>query len=133
MTQQRLISSKFADFLKSIQPIVVDLGARGSADTDLLPFAWACKLIGFEPEPVEAQRLIEQGDSRWGSFVIVPRAVGPKDGWMTLHLPQSEVGASLYAHNEKMIGLFGHEGLHKTIRTIEDNYLPSSYHDYRLQ
>lgn len=119
MTQQNLVGQGFSGFLKAIQPVVVDLGARGGFDPDLLPFAWACKLVAFEPEPVEAQRLIQQGDSRWGSFVVVPSAVGQKDGRMSLHLPKAEIGASLYPHNEKMIDLFGYEDLHKTVRTID--------------
>lgn len=134
MTLHNLVSQSFANFLQSIQPVVVDLGARGGGDSDLLPFAWACKLIGFEPEPVEAKRLIQQGDSRWGSFVIVPSAVGSKDGRMVLHLPQAEVGASLYPHNEKMIDMFGHESLHKTIRTtdVETVTLETMVHQYKL-
>ena len=134
MTQRKLISNEFASFLEKIQPIVIDLGARGDVDPDLLPYAWACKLIGFEPEPIEAQRLIKQGDSRWASFAIVPSAVGSKDGHMVLHLPLSEFGASLYAPNEKMIDMFGHEVYHRSIRTmdVETVTLATVVHQYNL-
>jgi FkbM family methyltransferase len=118
MNKTNPFSRGFFRFLESVQPIIVDVGARGGGDPDLLPYAGACRMIGFEPEPLEAKRLMEQKDLRWGSYLIIPNAVGSIDRQMTLHLPASEEGGSLYPHNEHMLDLFGYGNLHKTVRTI---------------
>lgn len=101
-----------ANLLKSLQPCIIDIGARGGVDEDLLPIAWACSVYGFEPEPAEAERLQKKVDCRWKSIKVLPYAVGSISGKGTLYLPESEQGASLLRHNPDMVERFGYENLH---------------------
>jgi FkbM family methyltransferase len=108
-----------APLIESVGPVLFDVGAREGLDQDLIGAAWACTVVGFEPEPEEAKKLALQPDPRWGQVVIVPAAIGMKRGRAELHLPACLEGGSLLPHNEEMIELFGYEGLHRTERVIE--------------
>jgi FkbM family methyltransferase len=96
---------------------LVDLGARGALDEDLMPLASVTHAIGFEPDQAEAARL-SRATGPWRQMTILPYAVGGTDGPGTLHVPAANVGASLLPHNESMIEEFGHEALHRTTARI---------------
>lgn len=113
-----LETSSIACLLKAMQPCIVDVGARGGVDEDLLTIAWACSVYGFEPEPAEAERLEKQADRRWKSVRVLPYALGAISGKGTLYLPKSVEGASLLKHNPEMVERFGHEDLHIIRKTI---------------
>ena len=113
-----LDKSKIASLLTALQPSVVDIGARGGLDEDLLAIAWACSVYGFEPEPAEAARLREKPDPRWKKVTILPYAVGGITGKATLYLPESQQGASLLRHNADMVDRFGFDNLHTVRKEI---------------
>jgi hypothetical protein len=98
--------------------VVVDLGARGEVDADLLELAPAVTVIGFEPDKVEAERLAGQPAGPWHARRILPYAIGGKTGPAILHAPKEPEGASLLAHNTALIEEFGHEGLHRTLKQV---------------
>ena len=50
--------------LKAISPSMLDLGARGGADEEMIDIAWASSMYAFEPEPAEAESLAAEGDPR---------------------------------------------------------------------
>lgn len=91
---------------------VADLGARGGLDEDMLAIAWACEVIGFEPDPEEAKRLAGVGDPRWRKVTVLPYAIGGSNGQAILHVPESSEGASLLKHNSAMLDMFGYDNLH---------------------
>ena len=107
-----LKSSPIAGLLNAIRPCIVDVGARGGMDEELIAIAWACSVYGFEPEPAEAAHLQEVADQRRKSVKVLPYAVGGYSGRSTLYLPESEQGASLLRHNPDMVERFGYENLH---------------------
>lgn len=98
--------------------VIIDLGARGSLDADMLALAPIASVIGFEPDAEEARRLAAAPPGPWKSQKVLPYAIAGKKGPATLHAPREPEGASLLKHNEAMIEEFGHEGLHRTLRTF---------------
>lgn len=115
---QKLKNSPIARLLSAVQPCIVDIGVRGGVDEDLVAIAWACSVYGFEPEPTEVARLLKRPDYRWKSVRLLPYAVGGRSGKSTLHMPESEQGASLLRHNPDMVDRFGHESLHVVRKEI---------------
>ena len=111
-------SSAFADLLEKIDLRLVDIGARGGMDTDLLPAAWATTAIGFEPEPEECRTLNLQPSAPWRRTQYVPTAIGGNNGMAVLHIPPNSVGASLLPHNPAMVPLYGHPELHTIERCL---------------
>lgn len=109
---QELKSYPIASLLNNLEPCIVDIGARGGVDEELLAIAWACSVYGFEPEPAEVVRLLEKADKRWRNVRVLPYAVGGLSGKGTLFVPESEAGASLLRHNPDMVERFGYENLH---------------------
>jgi FkbM family methyltransferase len=109
---------KVCRFLARHEVVLVDVGARGGLDEDLLPLAAAVTAVGFEPEPAEALRLEQHPDRRWRATRIIAAAVGGRVGRGTLHLPPADVGASLLPHNPAMLEAFGHEALHGRSREV---------------
>ena len=103
--------------------VLIDLGARGGLDEDLLPLASSVRSIGFEPDADEAKRLDSAAKGPWLEQRVLPYAIGGVRGPATLHVPREPEGASLRRHNEAMIELFGHEGLHRTLREFPTEVL----------
>ena len=114
----RFQRTRLMPLFEALALTVVDVGARGGADEDFIAAAWASRMIGFEPEPAEARRLQERGDSRWREFRVLPLAIGKSTGPAALHVPRAEEGASLLPHNPDMIELFGYEDLHRVQRVV---------------
>ena len=112
MTRSAIFSAALIEAAKDYNIVALDIGARNGFDPDLLSISPAVSMIGFEPEPEEASRLEEQGDSRWASVRMVPAAVGSQNRKENLYIPPSKIGASLLQHNQDMLEFFGHEGLH---------------------
>ncbi len=105
-------SDALTRLLSDLDLCIVDLGARDGVDEDMLAIATAIHVIGFEPDPVEAERLARRGDKRWRKVTILPFAIGGSVGPATLHVPASSEGASLLPHNPAMAELFGYDNLH---------------------
>lgn len=119
MSSQELENAPIARLVKALRPCVVDIGARGGVDEDLLAIAWACSVYGFESEPAEAERMRQQVDHRWKAVHILPYAVAGRLGSGTLYLPESEQGASLIRHNPEMVDRFGFENLHIVRKEVD--------------
>lgn len=98
--------------------VVVDLGARGGFDEDLLELAPGVIAIGFEPDTEEAQRLDGEPKGPWLQRRTLPYAIAGQSGPAKLHVPREPAAASLLHHNPDMIEDFGHEGLHRTLKQI---------------
>ncbi len=112
-----LADAPIGRMIEALAPSLLDIGARGGVESELLPIAWASSMLCFEPEVAEAQRLTKAGDSRWRTFRVLPFAVGGITGSGVLHLPEAPEGASLLQHNAAMVERFGHPQLHRTQRT----------------
>ncbi len=107
-----------AAFCETTGFAAVDIGARGGLDAAMLPLAWATQMIGFEPEPAEAEALQAADPAPWKSRNVIAAAVGGVDGMATLHIPPSPESASLLPHNAEMIDWFGVAEQHSIARTI---------------
>ena len=111
-------STCLRDLIENLDLHLIDIGARGGMDPDLLPAAWAVQATGFEPAEQECARLNQLPSDPWRSARFVPTAVGGMDGIATLKIPGNSEGASLLAHNPEIVDRFGHVALHKTISEI---------------
>jgi FkbM family methyltransferase len=101
-----------------VSPGIVDIGARGGADEELLSIAWASRVVCFEPDPSESAVLTAKGDRRWRSFTVLPFAIGGVAGRQQLYVPDDQRAASLLKHNPAMVARFGRANLHETKSTI---------------
>ncbi|MBK9241947.1 MAG: FkbM family methyltransferase [Acidobacteria bacterium] len=112
-----LAHSAIGTLIETLSPCIVDLGARGGADPELLAIAWASSIYCFEPEQHAADQLARAGDSRWRQFTVIPSAVGGASGIQNLYVPEDMTGASLLRHNPAMIERFDNPSLH-AVRTV---------------
>lgn len=120
-------SSSFAGLIKESDLRLVDIGARGGMDTDLMPAAWATTAIGFEPEPDECQTLNLLPSKPWRKTQYVPTAIGGENGTAVLYVPPNSVAASLLPHNPAMVPLYGHPELHTIERRLNVETLTLDY------
>jgi len=104
--------------VEALSPCVLDIGARGGADEQILPIAWASRIVCFEPDEEEAGVLARSGDSRWRQFSVLPFAVGGVSGLQELHVPEDRQAASLLRHNPSMVERFGSVQLHAARTTV---------------
>jgi hypothetical protein len=72
-------SACLRDLIGSFDLHLIDIGARGGLDHDLLPAAWAIHATGFEPAEQECARLNQLPSDPWKSACYVPTAVGGMD------------------------------------------------------
>ena len=104
--------------IDALSPNILDIGARGGADEDLLAIAWASRIVCFEPDKAESDAMARQGDARWRQFTVLPFAVGGVSGPQELHVPDDRRAASLLEHNPDMVERFGRENLHVPKETV---------------
>lgn len=104
--------------IDALSPSILDIGARGGADEDLLAIAWASRIVCFEPDQAESDAMAQQGDARWRQFTVLPFAVGGVSGPQELHVPDDRRAASLLRHNPDMVARFGRENLHVPKETV---------------
>jgi FkbM family methyltransferase len=76
-----------------------DIGSRGGFQSDLHPIAFAVDMIGFEPDPVEFERLQNRSSNPWKSVTLLPYGVSGQTGRQTLYVPTDPQSASLLKHN----------------------------------
>src|SRR6186997_3309182 len=98
--------------IDALSPSILDIGARGGADEELVGVAWASRIVCFEPDKAESDGLMARGDARWRQFTALPYAVGGVSGRQELHVPEDPRAASLLPHNPSMVDRFGREHLH---------------------
>ena len=104
--------------IDALSPGILDLGARGGADEELLSIASASRIVCFEPDKAECERLAAAGDSRWRQFKVLPFAVGGSTGPQSLHVPGDPRAASLLRQDPSMAGRFGRPHLHVPQHTL---------------
>jgi len=76
-----------------------DIGSRGGFQKDLYPIAFAVEVVGFEPDPIEFERLKMQTPNFWKSVTILPFGLSGHSGRQTLNIPTDPQSASLLKHN----------------------------------
>ena len=76
-----------------------DIGSRGGFQSDLHPLAFAVDAVGFEPDPVEFERLKSRAPHPWKSTTFLPHGVSGQTGLQTLYIPTDPQSASLLKHN----------------------------------
>ena len=104
--------------IDELSPCVLDIGARGGADEELLAIASASRIVCFEPDQAECDALVAKGDVRWRQFHVLPFAVGGVSGQQELHVPDDRRAASLLTHDPSMVERFGREHLHLSKETL---------------
>jgi FkbM family methyltransferase len=104
--------------VEALSPCVLDLGARGGADEEVLDIAWASRMFCIEADPIEANSLSQSGDARWQEFKVLPFAVGGNCGRNALYMPTSPEAASILPHNADMVDRFGYRNLHEVSKTV---------------
>lgn len=118
MTTQPIGRLPVGRLIDALAPCIVDIGARGGADEELLAIAWASRIVCFEPDNAEFEALVAKGDKRWRQFTVLPYAVGGVSGSQELHVPDDGRAASLLPHNPSMVERFGRENLHVTKKAV---------------
>jgi FkbM family methyltransferase len=118
MCKATVANLPISQVIEAVSPCLMDIGARGGPDEDLVAIGWACEVICVEPDPTAAHLLLDVGDSRFRRVRVLPVAVGGNSGQGTLHVPESRHGASLLPQNASLVGRFGWENLHLTKETI---------------
>lgn len=87
---------------------VVDVGARGGIHAVVDRVAPVVKVVGFEPDVVEAGRLKAEsaGRSRFKSVAYLPYALGRVDGEQILHMCRAPGCSSFYEPNQTFLDRF---------------------------
>jgi FkbM family methyltransferase len=107
-----------ARLIDGLSPCVIDLGARGGADDSLLSIASRSRIVCFEPDKAECDRLASAGDPRWRQFTVLPFAVGGTSGPQPLYVPDDPRAASLLVQDPALADRFGRPHLHQPARTL---------------
>lgn len=85
----------FAPAMAALPLTCLDIGARGGIEADLLPLAFACDVIGFEPDEEEFRRLEHATPGPWRSRAYVPAAVADRSGRRALYLATDRQSTTL--------------------------------------
>lgn len=109
------IETKVASLSCAVRPLAgrlimtgLDIGCRGGLCPDLRPIAPLVDAVGFEADPVEADRLARQADAAgWHSVQIVPEALGRPDERCTLQVTAAPGRSSLLEPNHGLARDFG--------------------------
>ena len=104
--------------IDAVSPSILDIGARGGADEELLSIASMSRIICFEPDTAEFGALSARGDSRWREFTVLPFAVGGQSGPQPLHVPSDPRAASLLKPDPAIADRFGQSHLHVSQKTL---------------
>lgn len=115
----KVFSSAIIDAAVELDLTMIDLGARGGFDLDILSLAGGVEAIGFEPDPAEAGQLRRSIPRGWRTVRILEYAIGGRAGIAKLHIPPNPAGASILPHNQAMLDEYGYEALHKTKSTVD--------------
>lgn len=94
-----------------------DIGSRGGFQSDLYPLAFAVDAVGFEPDPVEYERLQLLPSGPWKSITFLPYGVSNQTGSQTLYIPTDAQSASLLKHNSAIGKKFDKPQFFEIVRT----------------
>ena len=109
----------FAPVMEALPLTCLDIGARGGIEAELLPLAFACDVIGFEPDDEEFRRLEYAAPGPWRSRAYVPAAVADRTGRRTLHLTTDRVSTTLLAPDPAIGARFDKPQFFAVERTVE--------------
>jgi len=101
-----LIRQEFLkEFLKAIQPRILDVGARGGPLPRLNVLAPFSHLFLCEPDIVEAERIGEKLRRKnfWQSVTMIPEALAEKQGSVILHMTEKAGLSSLFEPNPSFV------------------------------
>lgn len=126
-----LFDASYEDFFCKHPLHVLDIGARGQLQA---PWRWITpdkqKILGFEPDPVEAQRLQQSSPSHYQYY---PYAVWDSKKTIPFHLAKTESASSVYAVNQEVASKFDYkhyEGRElKKLLHVETTTIDSLYAD----
>ena len=96
-----------------------DIGSRGGFQADLHPLAFATEVVGFEPDPIEFERLQSQSFKLWKSSTFLPFGVSGNSGHQTLYIPTDPQSASLLKHDTAIGKKFDKPQFFELDRTAE--------------
>jgi FkbM family methyltransferase len=96
-----------------------DIGSRGGFQSDLHPLSFAVDAVGFEPDPVEFERLQRLSSGLWKSTIFLPYGVSGQTGKKTLYIPMDPQSASLLKHNPVIGKKFDKPQFFKIARTAD--------------
>ncbi len=103
MSEPQSIRTAFETALRTFGPnsvTVIDVGARWGAARSWFRLKPLAQLIGFEPDPLECQRLNDVADQ--SQEHVFPLALGKEDGVATLYVTREPGCSSLYPPSEVM-------------------------------
>jgi FkbM family methyltransferase len=83
-----------------------DVGARGGIDPRWHPFHGYIEAIGFEPDPVECERLNREAASSDAQIRFLPYALARSEGEVTFHEANWPPASSIYPPNEAFLRPF---------------------------
>lgn len=105
----RFNQSEIVHELRRVPLGFVDIGARGSVDPALAQLAGVTAVLGFEPDPEEAERLRSVGHGPWAEFSIEMAALGERQEPATLYLATEPNNHSLRPANKAFIQRYAME------------------------
>ena len=95
--------------------VLVDVGARGGLKSNWLPARRHLRVVGFEPDPKEFERLRQRPDVKDGSTVLVDSAVHNRKGPARFHLAQDRGLSSIFEPAHEFLAAFPEAGRFETV------------------
>lgn len=86
--------------------VLADVGARGGLLPHWEVLAPLCRVLAFEPEPAEAEKLARSFGSAARQVTVVPAALWDSGGRRVLHVTRSPGASSLLAPDEEVVSRF---------------------------
>lgn len=119
LTLRRRSASSLVRLLRAADLCFVDVGARGSTPPELNRLAPYSRLVAFEPEPSEAERLglTLRSTGNWRSVAVVPEALGAERGEALLHVTEHEGMSSLLPPDDAVVGRYWKSDAFRVVRT----------------
>ncbi|MCG3204383.1 MAG: hypothetical protein KCHDKBKB_01098 [Elusimicrobia bacterium] len=111
-----LHSSVFHDILKSDPIHLIDVGARAGVQGRWIPLRDHLSVVGFEPDPVECQRLNETAHK---NEVFISTALADQKQQRILNLTQSPGCSSMLMPNREFLNRFPKSERYQVEKTVQ--------------
>lgn len=115
MTMNIFIDEVFEPVYQDDPLVLVDVGARGGLKSNWMPARRHLRVVGFEPDPKEFERLRQRPDVRDGSTVVVGSAVHNRKGPARFHLAQDRGLSSIFEPDREFLAAFPEAGRFDTV------------------
>ena len=115
MTMNIFIDEAFEPIYQHDPLVLVDVGARGGLKSNWIPAKPHLRVVGFEPDPKEFERLRQRPDVLDGSTVVVDSAVHNRQGAARFHLAQDRGLSSVFEPNHEFLAAFPEAGRFETV------------------